>query len=97
MLTTSSNQVLNFKSNNFPLKNFKNKNGQYLIWLLYDALTCSYIMHLPVVSGPTLGETRSHCLCPYRGEGVGGILFKKKRINKNKNKKIKVETEKNGA
>ena len=52
-------------------------------------------MHLPVVSGPTLGETRSHCLRPYRGEGVGGILFKKKRINKNK--KIKVETEKNGA
>ena len=42
---------------------------------LNDALTCSSMMHLPVVSGPTLGEARSHCLRPYRGEGVGGILF----------------------
>ena len=52
-----------------------------------DTLTYSFMIHFPIVSGPTLGEARSHGLRPYRG--VGGRLFKKKRINKIR--------EKNGA
>ena len=52
---------------------------------LHDTLTYSFMIHLPIVSGPTLGEARSHCLRPYRG--VGGRLFKKKRMNKIKEKK----------